>query len=75
MNVIVAIIQLLPILVKLVTALEAAFPESGAGKAKLEAARQILVAADSTTEAMWPVLSTAISAVVSVMNATKAKAA
>ena len=71
------ILQLLPLIIQAVQAIEAAFPEGGNGKAKLEAIKGTLqgaysVASDVTGsfEAVWPAISGAVSSVVALCNQT-----
>lgn len=72
-----AVLSLLPLIIEIVRTIEAAFPTSGAGKAKLDAAKAMLqsgydLATDKLVdfEKMWPALSATIGAVVSIANAT-----
>lgn len=70
------LLSLLPLIIQVVQAIEAAIPESGAGKAKLELVKATIqsgyTAASDTVasfEAIWPAISSTVSAVVSTFNA------
>lgn len=74
-----AVLSLLPLIIEAVKAIEAAFPQSGAGAAKSAAIRSTLesaykVASDASVafDALWPAIQTAINAVVGVANSTGA---
>ncbi len=70
------VIQLLPVVIEAIKAVEAAVPQGGQGTQKLEMVRGILQSAydvagnlEATFDQLWPVLRSAISGVVSVYNA------
>lgn len=72
-----AIRTLLPLVVQLVDALEAAMPQPGQGSKKLDAARSILQTAvadmqgiGATFDAIWPALSAIIATRVAIAKAT-----
>ncbi len=62
------IINLLPLLVSIIKSVESAIPEKGQGATKLAMIKEILIAADSTIAAIWPIIDMAISAIVKAMN-------
>ena len=71
------VLALLPTIIDAIKALEGAFPVAGQGAAKLQALRNIIasayeIAADATLsfDKLWPAIQSAISAVVSLANAT-----
>lgn len=63
------LINLLPLLIQLIKSVEAAIPEKGQGAVKLALIKEILIAADSTLSAFWPIIEIAISALVKGFNA------
>lgn len=73
LNTLMMILRLLPAIVAAVKALEDALPTSGAGKDKLAALREIMVATDAGITAIWPAVETAVAAVVRLMNVGKQK--
>lgn len=64
------IVGLLPLLIELVKAIEAAIPEQGAGSAKLAAVRDMLIALVPAVEAAWPAVEAVVAALVKLFNAT-----
>lgn len=71
------ILSLLPLIIQAVQAIETAFPDGGQGKAKLDAIKNVLQSAYSVAgdvvgsfEAIWPAISGAVSAVVTLSNQT-----
>lgn len=77
LQVIKTVLALLPVIIEVVKAIEAAIPGSGQGKAKLEAVRQILEASSAVAgeavgqfATLWPALQAAIGAVVTLFNST-----
>lgn len=75
LNILRTVLTLLPLLIDAVRAIEAAMPQSGLGAAKLGVIRSTLEAAFSvakdasvTFDQVWPVLETAVGAVVGVFN-------
>ena len=71
MNNLITLLRLLPAIVAAVKALEDALPVSGQGKSKLAALREIMVSVDAGVTAIWPMVETAVAAVVALMNAGK----
>jgi hypothetical protein len=71
MNNLITVLRLLPAIVAAVKALEDALPVSGQGKSKLAALREIMVSVDAGVTAIWPMVETAVAAVVALMNAGK----
>jgi hypothetical protein len=72
MDKILMIVKLLPALIEVIKAAEAAIPGEGKGEAKLAMVRGILTAVDSAIEQMWPSLEKVIAVIVSTFNAVKA---
>jgi len=77
LTVVKTILSLLPLIIQAVQALEAAFPDGGQGKAKLDALKNTLqsayaVASDVTGsfESIWPAISGTASAIVALANQT-----
>jgi hypothetical protein len=64
------ILKLLPAIIAAVQAIEAAVPEPGKGKEKLEAVRQILQAVDDATTTLWPQIAATIGVLVGLFNKT-----
>ena len=70
------LISLLPLLVQAITAIEAAFPQSGQGSVKLELVKQTLLGAAEVSEdmdagkfdALWPALKKTVGALVALAN-------
>ena len=71
MDKVITVLRLLPAIVAAVKALEEALPVSGQGKSKLAALREIMVNVDDGVTAIWPMVETAVTAVVGLMNAGK----
>ena len=65
------LLQLVPEIIKLVQAAEAAIPMSGNGKAKLDMVLGILTAAHDGVSQMLPQVTSIINTVVNTMNACK----
>ena len=70
------ILQLLPLIIETVKAIEAAMPGAGGGKAKLELVRATLQSAYDTStgvvdkfDTIWPMIQNTVGAVVSTFNA------
>ena len=70
-----AVLSLLPLLVEAIKVLEAAFPQSGTGQAKLEVLKGTVQAAYSASndavgsfEQVWPVLQATVGGLVGVFN-------
>lgn len=64
------IIQLLPLIIELIKAIENAIPASGKGKEKLEFSKSVLDSAIPDIESIWAALEKIITATVAVMNKT-----
>lgn len=62
------ILNLLPLLIALIKSVEVAIPEKGQGAVKLAIIKDILIAADSTVSAIWPLIETTINALVKAFN-------
>lgn len=71
MNQLIMLLRLLPAIVAAVKALEDALPVSGQGKSKLAALREIMTSVDAGVTAIWPMVETAVGAIVGLMNAGK----
>ena len=71
MDKVITVLRLLRAIVAAVKALEEALPVSGQGKSKLAALREIMVSVDAGVTAIWPMVETAVAAVVGLMNAGK----
>lgn len=70
------ILQILPLIIDTIKAIEAAIPESGAGKAKLDIVRVALQSAYDASndvigkfDTIWPMIQNTVGAVVSTFNA------
>ena len=66
----VIILQLIPALITALKAIEEAIPGSGKGEQKLSAIRGILEAVDGSITSLWPQISSVISVLVTLFNAT-----
>lgn len=64
------IIKLIPVIIELLKAIEAAIPEQGQGTAKLQAVRQILELTDSSIKEAWPMVQGVIEVLVKTFNTT-----
>jgi hypothetical protein len=64
------IVQLIPALIELIKAIEAAIPASGQGREKLEAIRKIIEATYDGAKEMWPMIEKTIEAIVGLFNKT-----
>ena len=64
--------SLLPTLIQLIQAVEAAMPAAGQGAQKLALVKNIMTSVDTSLVTAWPALETVIGAIVSVFNATGA---
>lgn len=64
------IIQILPLIIELIKAIENAIPASGKGKEKLEFAKSVLDSAIPNIENIWASLEKIIGATVAVLNKT-----
>lgn len=72
MDKILMIVKLIPALIEVIKAVEAAIPGEGKGDAKLVMVRGILEATDSAIVQMWPSIEKIIAVIVSTFNAVKA---
>lgn len=70
MEKILAIAKLLPVLIEIIKAMEAAIPGSSKGEAKLAAVREILETVDATVGQLWPTIEKVIGVIVKVFNTT-----
>ena len=66
----VIILQLIPALITALKAIEEAIPGSGKGEQKLSAIRGILEAVDGSITSLWPQISSVVSVLVTLFNAT-----
>ena len=64
------VIKLIPVIIELLKAIEAAIPEQGQGAAKLAAVRQILELTDSSIKEAWPMVQGVIEVLVKTFNTT-----
>ena len=69
MQIALAILGIIPALIKIIVAVEEAFPQSGAGKEKLEAVRQTLMIAYGGISDLWPSIEKIVAVIVSLANA------
>ena len=72
MEKILLIAKLIPVLIEIIKAVEAAIPGEGKGEAKLVMVRQILEVTDSTITNIWPSLEKVIGIIVTTFNSVKA---
>lgn len=72
MDKILMIVKLIPALIEVIKAVEAAIPGEGKGEAKLAMVRGILEAADNAVEQIWPSLEKIIAVIVKTFNSVKA---
>lgn len=72
MEKILLIAKLIPVLIEIIKAVEAAIPGEGKGEAKLAMLRQILEVTDSTIANLWPSLEKVIGIIVATLNSAKA---
>ena len=64
------IVKLIPALIELIKAIEAAIPGQGKGEQKLQAVREILEVTDKGISALWPTVASVIGIMVQAMNNT-----
>ena len=64
------VIKLIPVIIELLKAIEAAIPEQGQGTAKLQTVRQILELTDSSIKEAWPMVQGVIEVLVKTFNTT-----
>ena len=62
------VLKLLPLLIEVLKAIEAAVPGVGKGEEKLAAVRKILETADGTTTALWPTIEKTVAILVELFN-------
>lgn len=62
------IIDLLPLLIQTIKAVEAAIPGQGKGEAKLAAVRGVMESVDAGLGSIWPAVEKAIAAIVAAFN-------
>lgn len=72
MDKVLMIVKLIPALIEVIKAVEAAIPGEGKGEAKLAMVRNILEATDNAIVQMWPSIEKIISVIVNTFNALKA---
>jgi hypothetical protein len=68
MSTLIQVLQLIPALIKVITAIEEALPQAGAGAAKLEAVKQIIITIYGVGQEIWPAVSQAIAILVDLFN-------
>ena len=64
------IVKLIPALIELIRAIEAAIPGQGKGEQKLAAVREILEVTDKGIAAIWPTIASIVGILVQAMNNT-----
>lgn len=64
------VLNILPMLIQVIKAVEDAIPGQGKGEQKLALVRGVLEAVDSGVMGIWPVLEKVIASIVSVFNKT-----
>lgn len=70
MEVLKLVINLLPLLIQLIRAVESAIPEAGKGGEKLALVRSILETVDTNIPPIWPAIEKVIGAIVGAFNKT-----
>lgn len=70
MNAITAILSIIPAIISAIKAIEAAIPNAGAGKAKLDAVLGIIEAADASLSQYLPQIGVVVGVLVKLFNAT-----
>lgn len=68
MDKILMIVKLIPALIEVIRAVEAAIPGAGKGEQKLAMVRQILEVTDDTIAQLWPTLEKVITILVQAFN-------
>lgn len=68
MDKVLKILSLVPALIEVIKAVEAMFPQSGAGKEKLALVREIMVEAYVGITEMWPTIEAIIAKIVAMAN-------
>jgi len=69
MQIALAIMSIIPALIKVIVAIEEAFPQPGAGREKLAAVREIMTTAYEGISDIWPSIEKIVGVVVSLANA------
>ena len=69
MNAILSILGIMPVIIQTIKAIEAAIPNAGQGKAKLDAVLEIITNLDESFQQYLPQLSTVIGTLVKLFNA------
>lgn len=64
------ILNLIPALIKVITAVEEALPASGAGKEKLDAIKEIVTTTYETGTTLWPTIEKVVAILVGLFNKT-----
>ena len=70
MKTLLLVIQLIPVLINLIKAIEEAIPEAGWGAEKLKAVKEILQTSYDGIAEIWPIIEKIIAIVVSLFNKT-----
>lgn len=68
MDKVLKILSLIPALIEVIKAVEAMFPQSGAGKEKLTLVREIMVEAYAGITEWWPTIEAIIGKIVAMAN-------
>jgi hypothetical protein len=68
MDKVLKVLSLVPALIEVIKAVEAMFPQSGAGKEKLALVREIMVEAYVGITEMWPTIEAIIGKIVAMAN-------
>ncbi len=68
MDKVLRVLSLVPALIEVIKAVEAMFPQSGAGKEKLSLVREIMVEAYVGITEMWPTIEAIIGKIVAMAN-------
>ena len=68
MQIFLAIVNLIPSIIKIVTSIEESFPQSGIGSEKLQLLKDILSQAYSSITEMWGSIEAIVSVIVSFAN-------
>ncbi len=68
-----AVLNLIPAIIKAITAIEEALPDGGKGEQKLLAIRTIIESVDEKAKEIWPTIQVAINVLVNLFNVTKWK--
>ena len=68
MKTLLLILQIIPALIGVITAVEAAIPGAGQGEAKLAAIKEMMIAVDSEVDNIWAPLTAVITILVNLFN-------